>query len=199
MSKNNFQAKLAALKNRKIRHYCHFNKKTGEILAVTNNTKLSDSYFEIEKELAEEFKNGIRLTDRNYVKFNTSTKKHEILKKEDYRSKSVKDILHELILSNDAEVFVTKDYKNKKWTVSVDENLNMLYNGGVVIDSDFLHFSVTAKKDPHYLYRTLIVNLKSLLENTSIDIDFDDYDESYQHYSVYTAKKLDSYAIREIK
>jgi|11BtaG_2_1085332.scaffolds.fasta_scaffold00106_5 hypothetical protein len=190
-------SRLNALSHKDPKWYCNFDKKTGVIYSVKNHNNDSDSYITIEHTMALDFNNRNKSLDDYQIVWNKDQKKYKLLKKTDTTIESVKNTFMEITNNEVGEVVVTKNYKTKEWQFSVDNDVKERYNNGTVIEGDALHFSVTAKCNPHILYRTITVSIVELFEN-DVNINFDNSDIQQTNFSIYTNKKIDSYAIKEL-
>lgn len=190
-------ARLNAIAHQKPAWYCHYDKKTGSVLAIKNHTNDSDDFFEITNNVAAEFNSGKEHIINYFVVWNKQEKKYKLEKKDSAKIENLKNNFVEITCSHDdAEIHIIKDFQNKIWKICVTEDLYKQYDKIESVASDYLYFSITSKGDPHLLYRTLIVNIKDLLDNTVI-IPFDNNDFLNKNYSIYTNKKFDSYTIKE--
>lgn len=189
-------ARLNAIAHQKPVWYCNYDKKTGNVLAIKNHTNDSENFFKITNEVAAKFNSGEEHIVNYFVVWNKQEKKYKLEKKDSAKIENLKNNFVEIMHNHDdAEIHIIKDFQNKVWKFYATDNTYEQYNVESTV-SDYLYFSVTSKGDPHLLYRTLIVNIKELLDNTVV-IPFDESDLLNKKYSVFTNKKFDSYAIKE--
>lgn len=190
-------AYLNSISNSSPTWYVNFDKKTGDIYSIKNHKNDSDSFFAISHEEAIEFNSRNKIIENYSVVWDKQQKSYKLQKKADMTIETIKNMIMEVLPNiEETDVVILKDYKNKEWKITVANDTPEKYNNGEVIASDFLHFSVTEKQNPHILYRTLIINISELFQSPVI-LPFDDYDDKHLLYSVYTNKKLDSYTIKE--
>lgn len=95
-----------------------------------------------------------------------------------------------------ADLTIEQNFSNNSWNVGIStDTLNFIKNHGLSLYDKIL-LSVTEKDDPNILYRTLYVDLGTLVEQ-SISIPFKfEFERTGKHVSIYTNKYFDSYSYK---
>jgi hypothetical protein len=178
----------------------YFDKKTGQIQSITTDEKPHlDTYFSTTFNEVEKFIEGTKNLIDHKVVYDLKKSNYLIVHKNDKIVLDVSNLIHQIQDGNNAQLLVTKNNKEKCWQLSIDSNLTRQNNIHATILDETLWFSVTQKNNPNVLYRHFVIGLKDLTDKETIDIDFDSQEElDLEKYSVYTNRRLVSYAKREI-
>jgi hypothetical protein len=109
---------------------------------------------------------------------------------------NVNDQIHQVpkIKSTSPDIGIIQNIKYKTWNFLIDTTLKEnLLSQNLSLDK-ILYFHITRKNDPHELYRTLTVNIATLVEDPTFSIEFTSENElDDSNISVYTVKRLQSY------
>jgi len=102
--------------------------------------------------------------------------------------------------STSPDISIIQDIKHKTWNFLIDPTLKEnLLSQNLSLDK-ILYFHITRKNDPHELYRTLTVNIATLVDDRTFSISFESENElDDDNISVYTVKRLQSYYHEVIK
>jgi hypothetical protein len=110
-------------------------------------------------------------------------------------------ILYEIPKSyyNRADLLIRQNYFTHIWEISINRKTKkFIYKYNLSLDNNIL-LSITKKNDPNILYRTLRLDLKSLMSD-SVCIPFKfDFEFKRQEVSIYTNKYFDSYSYKVIQ
>lgn len=183
--------------------YVYFDN-NGNILSISGSNSAEGQFVEVD---LNDVINLIKGTENitSYVVVYDISKKTYVLKEKFSNEEiifNVNDQIHKISKSSDLnpDITIIQDIKNKVWKFVIDPTLKenlMLQN--LSLDK-LLFFHLTRKNDPHELYRTLTVNIATLLDDPSFNIRFCSENElDYSNTSVYTVKRLQSYYHEVIK
>ena len=178
----------------------YFDKKTGQIQSITTKEKVHlDAYFSTTFNEVEEFISGTKNLIDYKVVYDLKKSNYLIVHRNEKIVLDVDNLVHQINSAENAQLIVTKNNKTKSWQFYIDNKLTKQNNVNASILDETLWFSVTQKNNPNILYRHFTVSLKELTEKETIDINFDSQEElDLSSYSVYTNRRLVSYAKREI-
>ena len=178
----------------------YFDKKTGEIQSITTREKSHlDTYFSTTFNEVEEFISGTKNLIDYKVVYDIKKSNYLIIHRNEKIVLDVDNLVHQIKTGNSAQLVVTKNNKEKSWQFYIDRNLTKQNNINASILDETLWFSITKKNNPNILYRHFTVSLKELTDKETIDVDFASQEElDLSSYSVYTNRRLVSYAKREI-
>lgn len=95
-----------------------------------------------------------------------------------------------------ADLTIEQNFNTNNWNVSISiDTLNFVKTHSLSLYDKIL-LSVTEKDDPNILYRTLYIDLETLIEQ-SISIPFkSEFERTGKHVSIYTNKYFDSYSYK---
>lgn len=178
----------------------YFDKKTGQIQSITTKEKVHlDAYFSTTFNEVEEFISGTKNLIDYKVVYDLKKSNYLIVHRNEKIVLDVDNLVHQINSAENAQLIVTKNNKTKSWQFYIDNKLTKQNNLNASILDETLWFSVTQKNNPNILYRHFTVSLKELTEKEIIDINFNSQEElDLSSYSVYTNRRLVSYAKREI-
>lgn len=178
----------------------YFDKKTGQIQSITTKEKANlDTYFSTTLNEVEDFISGTKNLIDYKVVYDLKKSNYLIVHQNEKIVLDVDNLVHQIKSADSAQLIVTKNNKAKSWQFYIDNQLTKQNNVNASILDETLWFSITQKNNPNILYRHFTVSLKELTEKETIDIDFNSQEElDLSSYSVYTNRRLVSYAKREI-
>jgi hypothetical protein len=93
------------------------------------------------------------------------------------------------------DIVVVQNLKRGYWEIELNPRTRKYLKSSGFYPKDYVHFSLTAKHDPHILYRTFEFKLADLIEENKQVVPFK-YDVESQgvELSLYTPKYFDNYA-----
>lgn len=154
--------------------YVYYNKKTGEILSVTN--RKDDSYengIEVEFEDVKKFLTGEWQFNDYQVGYHKDSNKTTILSiTNEYSGYAFKNTVFEWISESTkpAECIVEWNKRDSVWNFMLSKDFKSEYNN---ILAPKLVFFVTLENDPDFLIRTIFINTKELLESDCVTAPFE--------------------------
>jgi len=177
--------------------YVYFDKITGDILSITDQTTsdLDASYFEI---ASEDLVKSIPATEHaaNFKVITDLNNKFEIVPKV-IKLSSMSSMLVLIPRSESlATVTIFNDIEHKNWVVVLDEEERQRLQHSVANYTKPIF--VTAKENKNILYRVFNVNLNTLIASGSVTIPHEMIVESItSKLRLSTIKFFDSYALKE--
>lgn len=183
--------------------YVIFDKDTGEITGVTNETSIESSYLQVPLADVKTLINGEELLSNYHVQYNPKIKELEFQSKHEYvlDALTVKDFIYELPQGGniDADVQVIQDIPNTCWKVKLGKSLRSnIKTKGINLNANFL-FSITKKGDPNILYKTLNVHIGQTVSDNYCIIPFTmPFETTDTPISVYTSRRFDTYQLTRI-
>lgn len=93
------------------------------------------------------------------------------------------------------DIIIVQNLKKGYWEIELNPRTRKYLKSSGFYPKDYIHFSLTAKHDPHILYRTFEFKLGDLIEDNKQIVPFK-YDIEYKgvELSLYTPKYFDNYA-----
>ena len=178
----------------------YFDKKSGQIQSITTKEKANlDTYFSTTFNEVKEFIDGTKNLIDHKVVYDLKKSNYLIVHKNDKIVLDVDNLIHQIQDGNDAQLLVTKNNPERYWQLFLDSNLTKKNSIHANVLDETLWFSITQKNNPNILYRHFDVSLKELTDKEKINIAFNSQEEfDLEKYSVYTNRRLVSYAKREI-
>lgn len=179
----------------------YYDNANGQILSITIKEKANlKNYFSTTFQEVEEFIAGTKNLIDYKVVYDVKTANYLIIHRNDKIVLDIDNLVHKIANGSNAQLVITKDNKSKQWLLEIDVALTQQNNlEQTEILDETLWFSITEKNNPNILYKHFVVGLKDLLDNGKLAINFSNQEEfELKDYSVYTNKRLVSYAKKEI-
>ncbi len=181
-------------------HYIHYDRKTGEIIGVSNFDDKSFEYsLNVSFDEARDFINGkLRFKDFlvGYKKDNSGKSQLSVIPAGD-PGYSFKNNTFEWIkeTSDEVECLVTWNGQGKRWEFQLDKRIKDYYN---VAAAPKLVFFVTLEEDFDFLVRTIFINMHDLiLSDLKYTVPFESNIESrIDKISISSKLLLKSYGLR---
>lgn len=183
--------------------YVTFNKDTGDITSIGNETPEGVSYIMVPLSEVVTILNGTEPTKNYIVQFNPKTKSLEFVSRFEYVYDiySVNELIYELSTNDiiDPDVLLIQDIPNMCWKVQLGKEFKKnLKSKGVSLNANIM-FSVTKKNDPNILYKTLFVDFNQTVNDNYYIIPFNmPFEETEEPISIYTSKRFDTYQLKRI-
>jgi hypothetical protein len=177
--------------------YVYFDN-NGNILSISGSNTSDGQFVEVD---LNDVTNLISGTENitSYIVVYDISKKTYVLKEKFSNEEiifNVNDQIHQVpkIKSTSPDIGIIQNIKYKTWNFLIDTTLKEnLLSQNLSLDK-ILYFHITRKNDPHELYRTLTVNIATLVEDPAFSIEFTSENElDDSNISVYTVKRLQSY------
>ena len=93
------------------------------------------------------------------------------------------------------DLIISQNLKRGYWEIELNPRTRKYLKSSGFYPKDYIHFSLTAKHDPHILYRTFEFKLGDLIEDNKQIVPFKYNDEAVgKELSLYTPKYFDNYA-----
>lgn len=176
-------------------YYVHFNKDTGDIYSITNESVdtihevTTVPYADVEKFLSghENFVNyKVSLRDRTNYKLIKRLKISSFQLERLYAIPNVENI--------EAEFSIVKDATNKKWIFSVNENKK---NELLELDVNFrLRFFIVKETNFDHMIRELTVDTIDLGQSPVVELAFEKPLEDTTNIAIVTSKFFETYSLR---
>lgn len=182
--------------------YVLFEKDSGKILGISPRKK-GKNYLQVELDRVLGILEGTDSRKNYRVEYNPRKKELELinLNNESFDGSTIKDFLYEIPEEyiEDSDITVEQDIYNSCWRFILGKTLKTnLSHKGVSLNSN-LNFAITKKHDPHVLYKTISVDFASVFSENCVVIPFDsDFEFSNLPFSIFTARKFDSYQLKRI-
>jgi hypothetical protein len=182
-------------------HYVYFDKKTGHILSVGNEsdtryeTGIRTTFLEVEGFLSGKWKFKDYLI--GYKRNADGTSNLAIIQATD-QGYAFKHNIFEWISETDenVECVVTWDGQNKQWKFKLDDRIKDYYD---VVVAPKLVFFVTLEDDFDFLIRTIFVSLSDLITSNEIVVPFDsNIEHKIDKISISSKLVLKSYGLKII-
>jgi len=183
--------------------YVYFDN-SGNILSISGSNASAGQFVEVEFDDVINLINGKEKITSYIVVYDISKKTYVL--KEKFSNEeiifNVNDQIHQISKYKSAspDISIIQDIKHKTWNFLIDPTLKEnLLSQNLSLDK-ILYFHITRKNDPHELYRTLTVNIATLVDDCTFSISFESENElDDDNISVYTVKRLQSYYHEVIK
>jgi hypothetical protein len=177
--------------------YVYFDN-NGNILSISGSNTSDGQFVEVDLNDVINLINGTENITSYIVVYDISKKTYVL--KEKFSNEeiifNVNDQIHQVpkIKSTSPDISIIQNIKYKTWNFLIDTTLKEnLLSQNLSLDK-ILYFHITRKNDPHELYRTLTVNIATLVEDPAFSIEFTSENElDDSNISVYTVKRLQSY------
>jgi hypothetical protein len=177
--------------------YVYFDN-NGNILSISGSNTSDGQFVEVDLNDVINLINGTENITSYIVVYDISKKTYVL--KEKFSNEeiifNVNDQIHQVpkIKSTSPDIGIIQNIKYKTWNFLIDTTLKEnLLSQNLSLDK-ILYFHITRKNDPHELYRTLTVNIATLVEDPAFSIEFTSENElDDSNISVYTVKRLQSY------
>ena len=177
--------------------YVYFDKQTGKIEKISSNDNQIDDCksIKVKHSSIDKLVSGEHRLEDYRVLYNPKIKDFEISKlQENTNLQNVNNSLLKISKSATADkenfdVVIEQNNKKECWNFYINKNINFLENV-----NDVMCFSITESNDPNVLYRTIMFNVSSLIDNfISVPYVYDS-EKDIKNVSVFTNKVLDTYA-----
>jgi hypothetical protein len=182
------------------RCYVYYNKKTGEILSVTN--RKDDAYehgIEVEFNDIEKFLTGEWHFSDYQVGYHKGSSKTTILAiTNEFSGYTFKNNLFEWISesSEPAECIVEWNSKDQVWNFMLSKDFKSTYN---TILSPKLVFFVTLENDPDFLIRTIFINTQDLFSMDCVTAPFEStFEKDISKISISSRIVFKNYKLRVV-
>lgn len=177
-----------------IKYKVYFDKDTGNILAVANIEMPYETVFEVDYEDIVKFVDGYESISTHQVVYNINTSSYVITPKDTTIETLVDDLIYKITPRNIYQIAVWQDNIKQCWSIRVSAELQQQLTQVISRQNERLTFSITQKNNPNILYRHLTCYLNDILDQGSVDFQFDSQDEeNLKTYSVYTNRKFEKY------
>lgn len=182
--------------------FVYFDVETGEISSIGNRKDTDSNYIEVNSTEVAKIMSGEKHINDYKVIFDVGLKDYQLRERGDLETENdhVYNTLHEISsLADNADVIITQDTKNKKWTIKVTEDLRSYLRSEAVSINSNIFFSVTAKHDPNIFYRSLDLKVDDLIKSDFVEFPFKfRFEFDKEDVSIYTAKYFESYQYEKI-
>lgn len=179
--------------------YVFYNDK-GEIVSISNSNDRDENFIKLPIDRVIDFLTGKTSTSKYVIEYDSKIKKAVLKEKprEKKNSFSIKNVIFQIQekLSR-ADLNVTKNIKTKKWIFWLDEEYRNFLKENTNSSNAATQYSITKKNDSSVLVRLILINNQKLIENKTVEIDFQ-YEEEREDASIYTVKKFDTYSLEVI-
>ena len=161
----------------KVQYYFHFDPESGDVYGCSIQQK--GHSVEIPKELAKQVQNGIRrLTEYKVIFKNTQyvvESKFTVIQKPQNdleQNISVNKLIYEIV-KNDKEPCIRfrLDIENKKWDITIDNELKTVIENTVKQENNTLKFFATTQNNTSVPEYTFDVDLNQLCDQSSVEIE----------------------------
>lgn len=178
------------------KRYVYFDS-TGEILSVANRNDAEGNYIEVELDEVINLITAKEPVSKYVVLFDTLTKKHVLRPRfiEEEIQFDINNQVYKLptVKPERPDFTVVQDVKQKKWFLKLDDSIKENIKNKTVQFTNSLNFSITKHNDPHILYNTFVIDLKTISDN-DVEVPFaSDFELDSSAISVYTTKRLETY------
>jgi hypothetical protein len=176
--------------------YVYYDQESGEIFKISPRKEEQTSYkiLEIDGEFVRPMLTGEKKTSDFRVFYDIKSKTVFLKNISEHVPKHFDKIFYQIPKgTGSAELIVEQNFKNNKWKISIDnETLNFI-NTYKLSHYNKILLSVTKKDDPNILYRSLIIDAKSLIKRPVIIPFKFDFERLKETISIYTIKHFNSY------
>ena len=177
-----------------MKYKVYFEEVSGLILAISNVDQEFENFFEVDYEDIAKFVDGIEPMLMHKVVYNINTSSYNIIPKESKIELLAEDLIHKITPKSVYQVGFWQNTIKNCWSISLSsdqrDNLEQVKSR----PNEQLNFSVTQKNNPNILYRSFSCTLNDLIDNDSVDFNYDSQDEErLTDYSVYTNRKFEKY------
>lgn len=161
----------------KVKYYFHFDPETSDVYGCSVQQK--GHSVEISKELAKQVQNGTRrLTEYKVVFKNTQyvvESKFTVTQKQQNnleQNSSVNKLIYEIV-KNDKESCIRfrLDIKNKKWNITIDNELKTVIENTVQQEDNIFKFFATTQNNTSVPEYTFDVDLNQVCEQGNVEIE----------------------------
>jgi len=168
----------------------------GNLLGVYNRVPDDANFIKVDPSDVENLITGKEQFKNYLVVFDSKVKMHVLkhIYNEDTYMQNINDQIYKLpTISDNPDLTVTQDTKNKKWIFTVDKKIQQNFKQNKLNFNQVMGFSVTKKNNPNHLHRFFVVDISTVI-NDAHTIDFNsDLELDPDAFSVYTSKRLESY------
>lgn len=185
--------------------YVYYDPETGIIKYIAGSLVYDLPYVSVEYDQVKGIIEGTDNLENYKIVFSPDDKDFVFIKKEDEEEtlETIDEIIFKIPFITDTsyplqhdpfnDITVIQDYTDTCWKIYINALLiKSLKSKHLYFDKEF-HFYITAYNDPNILYKTMIIPMKELLENSYFIIPFDFLDYSETKISIFTRKIFTKY------
>ncbi len=178
--------------------YVYFDEE-GNLLSISNNNNDKGNYLETSLEEVTGLINGNEQFHQYCVLFDT-VKKTYVLKHRFNEEEISFDINNQIFYISRANIArpdlkIIQNCKKHCWQFKLDKSIRDNFKDKKISFGKNLQFSITAFNNPHGLERFLVLDFQQLVNNTTVEIKFENKIElDPTSLSVYTIKRLETYS-----
>jgi len=176
---------------------------TGEILGIAARQRPDVNSVAVPLAEVKGILEGLELISNYQVQYSTESKQMEFASKHntEVTGTTINDFIYELPEDNeqDSDIQIIQDIPNTCWKIVIGKRLREnLMKKGINLNHKMV-LSVTEKGDPNILYKTLFADLSSIVTDNYVILPFSmPFEYTNQPFSVYTARRFDTYQIKRI-